>query len=684
MKGKKFTKISRCLELKFENKKVPLWGVALAFSFFVVLSAIVVFADGGVSENSHDPAINLLTTGNDNWTVETFVENFNFTVANPFGPDSIVAINVTVWNGTVAQFTVNNSTISDPVDWSHTTIQDGSGNILIIMWNTSANPIDTGEQLSFWFDAQAPLVSANTTASWLVETLDNVNGTGSATRPSTIINDDIPPTSTITAPLNNTHWRNPIIVNGTASDPQSGVQYVQFCFFEDGVGITCVNATGTTSWTYSWTPTNNNLYNITSSATDNLNNSAALCCGQWLYVTYDTVAPGIQYLGWTGSFSPGVNDGWQDTANLSVFANDSLSPTLSYFFTVYDSANNFVTSSGNPIIFANVSESGTWAYWIWNGTNINGTMMPEGNYTYNFSVTDLAGNVNYSVSNYPPIFLDNTPPILSNIQPSGTIGDTTPILSLNTADNSNDFSTCLWSNITTSSYSNMSSFANSTGFYHEQQLELPYGTYTYYLSCRDFAFNWANATTTFTIQPPPPPPPLGGTSVGGGGSLPTGGKVYVNAPPSIETIPTLFAKVGKLFTYQVSADDPNDDPLTFKDDTPLFAIGKETGLIAFVPKEADIGSHKITITVSDGKLETSASFILVVEPSGEEAAPQVVLETPAGPTGLFTFARASWIGALIVALVLGYVTYRYYTKKKYGDGEEEIPVVPSEEEPSIL
>ncbi len=687
MKGKKFTRIFRCLELKFKNKRAPfssvsekmqgnfvskaLWGVALVLAFFAVFSAVSVFADSGdFKPMSHGINVYLITTGNDWSTIETFTETFNFTITNtgdPVNPGNITHVNITVWNGTFAQYIVNSSTIFDPTDWSHTTINDSNGNILIIMWNTSTNPIIPNTNKSFWFDAQAPSVSANTTATWNINTMDDLNGTAAESKSTLVINDDIPPTSTITEPLNNTHWRNPIIVNGTASDPQSGVQYVEFCYAIVGNAYTCVTASGTTSWTYSWTPSANDIYNIDSRATDNLNNTEAL--GGALTITYDTVAPSfINSSAVPDHISPNASPGAGDNTSINATANDRLSGTLFYSFEVRNSASVLIKESGTV-----TGTNNTMVSWIWNGTDSNNNFVSEGYYNITISVWDLAGNNN---TNHPTggynITVDNTYPIISNLQPSGTITDTTPILSLNT----NEVTTCYYSNVSISNATNI--FANTSSTFHDQQLELPYGTYTYYVKCLDSAQNDANASTTFTIQSPTPP--IGETSGGGGGGfLPTGGKVFVNAPPSLETIPTLFAKVGKLFTYQVSADDPNDDPLTFSDDTILFNIGKENGIISFIPAESQIGSHKITITVSDGKLEASTSFILVIEPAEEETAPTV--ET-LGPTGLFTFARASWIAALIIALVLGYITYRYYTKKKYGTSEPEEEVQPSE--PSLL
>ncbi|MEA3378511.1 MAG: Ig-like domain-containing protein [Nanoarchaeota archaeon] len=56
-----------------------------------------------------------------------------------------------------------------------------------------------------------------------------------------------------------------------------------------------------------------------------------------------------------------------------------------------------------------------------------------------------------------------------------------------------------------------------------------------------------------------------------------------------------------LFIFDVSnnASDPDGDPLLFYDNTSLFNIGLNTGIIAFIPNNNDVGNHSVKITVSD-------------------------------------------------------------------------------------
>lgn len=85
-----------------------------------------------------------------------------------------------------------------------------------------------------------------------------------------------------------------------------------------------------------------------------------------------------------------------------------------------------------------------------------------------------------------------------------------------------------------------------------------------------------------------------------------------NNQPQIEEIPKQKAKVGQIFSYQIIAEDPDDDVFVFLDDTDLFDISYD-GLISFIPEKKDIGMHIIKITISDGKLENNKWMYLTIE-----------------------------------------------------------------------
>jgi hypothetical protein len=90
-----------------------------------------------------------------------------------------------------------------------------------------------------------------------------------------------------------------------------------------------------------------------------------------------------------------------------------------------------------------------------------------------------------------------------------------------------------------------------------------------------------------------------------------------NDPPSIDAIAPQTATEDQPFQYQALASDPDLkwglDNLTFSDDTELLNIDPRTGVIAFTPAGAQVGSRRITITVKDERGATaSASFELTV------------------------------------------------------------------------
>jgi len=89
----------------------------------------------------------------------------------------------------------------------------------------------------------------------------------------------------------------------------------------------------------------------------------------------------------------------------------------------------------------------------------------------------------------------------------------------------------------------------------------------------------------------------------------------VNDAPVITTeVPfALEATEDVPYHYQLAATDPDSDVLTWTDDSPLFVMVPGTGAISFTPTQADVGTHHVTVTVSDGRGSmASVSFDLVV------------------------------------------------------------------------
>ena len=94
---------------------------------------------------------------------------------------------------------------------------------------------------------------------------------------------------------------------------------------------------------------------------------------------------------------------------------------------------------------------------------------------------------------------DTTPPVISNFQPSGTIADLTPTLSLNTDENA----TCKYSTVNQSFGAMLSTFSGTGATYHHVTMgTMAAGTYTYYARCQDTAGNKSvnTAGITFTIR----------------------------------------------------------------------------------------------------------------------------------------------------------------------------------------
>ncbi|MDN5327711.1 MAG: large repetitive protein [Candidatus Woesearchaeota archaeon] len=83
--------------------------------------------------------------------------------------------------------------------------------------------------------------------------------------------------------------------------------------------------------------------------------------------------------------------------------------------------------------------------------------------------------------------------------------------------------------------------------------------------------------------------------------------------PRIENLTNKTAVVGFPFYYKVDAYDPDNDSITFYDNTTLFEIDPNTGEISFTPQASDVGLHHINITVVDNtSRETWAIFNLSI------------------------------------------------------------------------
>ncbi len=88
----------------------------------------------------------------------------------------------------------------------------------------------------------------------------------------------------------------------------------------------------------------------------------------------------------------------------------------------------------------------------------------------------------------------------------------------------------------------------------------------------------------------------------------------VNDPPVLvgETPTRLDATEDSTFTFTLGAMDADGDALAWSDDTGLFDIGAGDGTISFTPRQADVGTHRMNVTISDGQGGTLVVSLQVV------------------------------------------------------------------------
>jgi hypothetical protein len=73
-----------------------------------------------------------------------------------------------------------------------------------------------------------------------------------------------------------------------------------------------------------------------------------------------------------------------------------------------------------------------------------------------------------------------------------------------------------------------------------------------------------------------------------------------NHPPVLDPIPDIVINQSDLLIYDVNATDPDNDTLFFGDDSTMFQINSNTGVIYFTPTQQDVGKHSVMIWVIDG------------------------------------------------------------------------------------
>jgi hypothetical protein len=108
--------------------------------------------------------------------------------------------------------------------------------------------------------------------------------------------------------------------------------------------------------------------------------------------------------------------------------------------------------------------------------------------------------------------------------------------------------------------------------------------------------------------------------------------VDVNDPPMVTTElgSPVEATEDQPFVLDLDGEDPEKDTLQWTDDSDMFDIDGATGRIAFTPTQAEVGTHTVLVTVSDGVLFRTTSFTLYVANVNDD--PVITNVTPATGT----------------------------------------------------
>ena len=113
--------------------------------------------------------------------------------------------------------------------------------------------------------------------------------------------------------------------------------------------------------------------------------------------------------------------------------------------------------------------------------------------------------------------------------------------------------------------------------------------------------------------------------------------INTNDPPEFKNIPDTVAYTFIPFEYNIGAIDIDGDRIGYSDDSPLFAINADSGIIRYTPALSDTGIYDISITVSDQDTSVTDTFQLEVSLTPITAIPDPV------PTALDQEIRLDWI-----------------------------------------
>ncbi|MFO0847151.1 MAG: putative Ig domain-containing protein [Gemmataceae bacterium] len=103
-----------------------------------------------------------------------------------------------------------------------------------------------------------------------------------------------------------------------------------------------------------------------------------------------------------------------------------------------------------------------------------------------------------------------------------------------------------------------------------------------------------------------------------------------NRPPAFTSVPAVEGTVGRGYTYEATAADPDGDPLTFS----LIAgpdgmtVGEKTGTVAWTPAAGDLGTQAVTLRVADGRGGTAEQRYAVTVAAARPNRPPVFTTSP--------------------------------------------------------
>jgi hypothetical protein len=120
--------------------------------------------------------------------------------------------------------------------------------------------------------------------------------------------------------------------------------------------------------------------------------------------------------------------------------------------------------------------------------------------------------------------------------------------------------------------------------------------------------------------------------------------VNVEEPPSMMSIGSQKVKQGEELKLQVIATDPDPgDTLTYSTDSKIIKMD-QTGLIRFTPSNADVGEHKVKVTVKDAAGATAETSFKVTVENVNDAPTDVRINTPLNNTQIGESTKLHFTG----------------------------------------